>query len=80
MTADTDLPEPVECEFFLLLDENGDYAVCTVDGDVASAGEVLVPGYRAIKFIVTATPPRDTEIEIEVLDAQEGVATASVTP
>lgn len=74
----TDTPEPIEFTVYVAIDECGAVAACTEDGDINDAFDHLAAGYRVIRLHITATPPVDTELELEVPGAAPGEAKAMV--
>lgn len=80
MTDDTNMPEPIECTIYLLLDEVGDYAACSEFDEIGDVGSHLIPGYRIIVVNVNARRPVDAEVTIDAPDEAPAAATASVTP
>jgi hypothetical protein len=65
------MTKKVECEFFLSMNEEGDWEINTDAGDAATAlvenalGGVCI---RTVKITVKMTPPEVTEAEVDVAD------------
>lgn len=80
MTAENDTQPPIEFDVYVALDSLGAFAACTENDDLTAAFEGLTAGYRLIRLRLTAMPPDDTKINVEVPDAAPGEAKASVAP
>lgn len=76
-----ELPDPIECEIHLLIDEEGGWTVCGHNDDEDDrCDEVCMTDVRRrIRITVTARPPVATEISVTVPDAAAGTVDNAVT-
>src|SRR5262249_19878663 len=65
-----EMPDKIDCEIYLAINEDGDYEVATTDGDAAqllseNSGGAMI---RIVRITAKIAPPKATEVTLDVPD------------
>ncbi len=72
--------QPIECEIWIAMNEDGGYVVVTDEGDALSELGSCEGGYhaRVVKLVVKMSPPKPQQINIDVPETAGETATIEV--